>query len=1334
MSDACVRQYTTISDINKMSEQQQLDLSGISNGKRSIKKGSYFLFDQQKKLRWVAILQRGGGFITAEINGNQVNKRGGIKNETQVRDFLDSTEEGSYPIETTKQWNYPKTHLNPQKKVQKQTGTFKRYEIVRAQPPPDVPDVPDTSDETGTAEENDEEEELPPGGFHAGEGEERGSLKKRGRPLRPSVSLKKAHKQRAKRHHNKGEAQDEDEYISDRERPEKRGALSEAEAGGSEDEEAMVQKPRVKRLLMRDRVDEYTFDELQNLSESIADQMRSLRAMQEIRESAVPESVVQQALTGTVAVPSESEPGVPAPADVAVGSVEDTTASAAAPGPVVSSEVQERQEKEVQEAQALAAEESTRVGEKTGSETLADDVEKNAAADEEQKKAEKTAAAERARELEETINAAEGATVSEHQDKKIKADKLSQQQATGIPAETPTVKTHEKADETEEDFQKEGGNAEDNEVNPVAIELGDKDNNGNELMSSELSGTNQNPIDEDAGEPGNDVGANAAAKRDVVRQKDAEMERVDEQRKKEEFKAKQKAEKAAIKLAAKEKKAEAKKAAKEKRKADRTAQIEQNERHKALMAKPDSEMDEAEKKEWEEMLAKYPDGVPFPGAEKEDESIEMIQKDLDVHTVKQGFIDDLMNVLRDIPALREVDTTDAEHESNLQKRAQRAANAQMRLMAKGMNIQRLEAPSKEEIVDIAAREVLRDRFKAGAEGDFAIWTSQTSIAEVGKMQKIVSTKVADMTQEEARDIRGRMKPWWDEFSNILTTRGFEKMERMPTRLIEDPLGDIQLGQKFDPDMTQTELRFLDFMYWAMRSKTELNAMNGRVYWNELLTFSAAMGYNDLSEARINWLITGNWNGDMSGVDFEGMDLLEDEDVQGLGGQTPRIRPMEDVNGGHLTIVSKMITFTPNASQPAPGKNISPSAETAAIKREYRIVDGKVVLVADRTKNLAEQAQASIEGIPSAVSNIADPRFSERGGKSVENVRIVTRRNPNFHPAKPENGPKFITRHEPETGKGKGKKKKGGDDDDDDDDDDNENEFEDVKVADVGAGAHEIGAEIDKAEADRLTASLPFKLYAPIHPQACDRYLGERNYARLGLEAEKYFKSYTQQPFGVTDIQQQYNWNGFVINLYGGMLYAFVTDFNMQPTSPVFGVENGKAVTMEFMELNELISELERYQKKSADRSSRVGDSAVAQEPLEKHLSDFFEGRDEEEKEKMSDANIAMIALPDQGDDPDRKKKDPDDPKPDRPGQTGGGGKGGAVFADDPNNPPTLYRPNKRVRFGADTSSQTLGFGDDEKASRDIEQGVRSGITIKKPRVEVDPKIEMRSMHFRRFNR
>ena len=254
------------------------------------------------------------------------------------------------------------------------------------------------------------------------------------------------------------------------------------------------------------------------------------------------------------------------------------------------------------------------------------------------------------------------------------------------------------------------------------------------------------------------------------------------------------------------------------------------------------------------------------------------------------------------------------------------------------------------------------------------------------------------------------------------------------------------------------------------------------------------------------------------------------------------------------------------------------------------------------------------GLPNSVVNIPDPRFSKRGGKDVPNVRVVTRRNPHYDavvqkalkPGDKNIEPEFITE----------------------------------EVPDVGAGSKDIGAIIAAAQSDRLISSLPSKLYAPIHAQACDRYLGAKNYQRLSLSLERYMKSYSQHPWGPTDFQDMFNWNTYVMALYGQMLYAFVTDIEMQRTTPVFDLGTSEAVGMEYMELNELIAELSSFQQKSEDRGQRVDDANPSRNSIEDHLKNFYDSRDAADKSKMADANAVVIST--KGLDPIPSSLDPDD--------------------------------------------------------------------------------------------
>jgi hypothetical protein len=603
-----------------------------------------------------------------------------------------------------------------------------------------------------------------------------------------------------------------------------------------------------------------------------------------------------------------------------------------------------------------------------------------------------------------------------------------------------------------------------------------------------------------------------------------------------------------------------------------------------------------------------------------DQAMGQASLNLDPVQPSQELIDQILASAASIPGLlTNHGLEEAEHKAKVDALVLRTAQAEKLKMVKGMNVMRMEAPSPEEHLQALTRAELQKRIEEGTEGEFPVFSPSTSFGEIRGIQDALSTQIGTMTLMQQQELLGEIRPWWNEYRTVRTNQAFHDMERMPTNIITSPVGDVQLGAKIPEGMPQEEEQFLFFMYWAMRTK--LQNMESQVAWRDLFKYSAAMGYNDLSQARINWLITGNKDGDTSMIDYENLPYDVKED-----GNTPGIEPLRFISPTHSGVVHRAILGTPTSNAPAPGRNVSPSAAPPATKRDYRVIDGKLVALVSESRTLEEQARFTLDGIPSKVSNIPDPRYSERGGKQVKNVRIITIKNPKYDPKDP-NAREFISRGDLPAGP--------------------DDKFINKEVPDIGAGSKDIDAAIERAEADRLTASLPFKMYAPIHPQACDRYLGERNYARLALPNERYFKSYTQQPFGAEDVQQQFNWNRFVMSTYGPMLYAFVTDQRMQRVDPVFDMTTPDAVTLEFMELNELVGELQRYQSKSADRSSRVGDSAVAQEPIEKHLSDFFDSRDDEEQEKIADANVVMIALPDQ--DPTSSDSTVV-PKPARPGE------------------------------------------------------------------------------------
>lgn len=583
--------------------------------------------------------------------------------------------------------------------------------------------------------------------------------------------------------------------------------------------------------------------------------------------------------------------------------------------------------------------------------------------------------------------------------------------------------------------------------------------------------------------------------------------------------------------------------------------------------------------------------------------------------------------------------TEAETEERVRQKALALVRAKLLVETKGVDVQRMTAPTPGETLSEMARAQVQDAVQKGGAGYMPIFTPAESIASLRQFQS--SEEVMQMTLEEKNRILTMLKPWWNEFRQTRTNQAVMEMQTMPTYVIKSATSSVQLASKVREDMKDTESNFFLFMFWALRAK--MAGGDGEVPWVQFFKFAAAMGYNDLTQAQINWLVTGNPDGEFGldditdyreGLQFTDEAIRERSRTRGL----TRLSFKDQVQ---IDIASAALVHTVEPKTPPPNRNVSPSAGPTSAAKRYRIVDGKLREVVSDTPSLEEAARATIAGIPSSVSNIPDPRFSERGGQMVENVRIVTRRNPKYRPDVPK-GPdnrEFI--HVAGDGANAPSPPS------------TEPEFIEQKIPDVGAGAGAVQAEVQKAEADRLLASLPFKMYAPIHPQACDRYLGVKNYARLSLEPEQYFADYSQHPWGAKDVQQQYDWNAMIMTLYGPMLYAFVTDANMQRTSPVFGMETPQAVTLEYMELNELVVELKAYQMKSADRANRVGDSGAAQTPIEQHLDNFFKDRDRSEQEAMSDANAVIISLPD---------------VPDFPPRPGGGG------GDDPDIPPAPPNP------------------------------------------------------------
>lgn len=293
---------------------------------------------------------------------------------------------------------------------------------------------------------------------------------------------------------------------------------------------------------------------------------------------------------------------------------------------------------------------------------------------------------------------------------------------------------------------------------------------------------------------------------------------------------------------------------------------------------------------------------------------------------------------------------------------------------------------------------------------------------------------------------------------------------------------------------------------------------------------AATGPPDMwSTNRIWWTLTGG--NDASHFDFTGTDI--------------------DSNGEYEVgdIIDKVIQQSGTQAV----VDFPPRNEQAAISNTYIGGDG----LTDFQRSIDRAG----EGRPSAEINLPDPRFSERGGKLVPNTYERQIKNPKYDPRlKPgDKGyePPFITQTLP----------------------------------DIGLGSKDNARERERKEADRLLQGQPVKLYAPIHAQSVDRYLGKVNYARLGLRPEEYLHRYCDLRIAATDITSLFQWNVLAMMGYGPMLYAFVNDAALQRNLPKYPMENPEGVRREFMELYELIKELASYESNAPTRTERVADAA-----------------------------------------------------------------------------------------------------------------------------------------------
>lgn len=498
------------------------------------------------------------------------------------------------------------------------------------------------------------------------------------------------------------------------------------------------------------------------------------------------------------------------------------------------------------------------------------------------------------------------------------------------------------------------------------------------------------------------------------------------------------------------------------------------------------------------------------------------------------------------------------------------------------------------------------------------------------------------TQRRRRELRSK----FETFKTIQVTEGVREMMQMPSILITSPHSTLRAASLVRPDITQEHSTMGTFLFWLLRQETDtLDA----AHWDRFIEYTAATGMGELTPAQINFLITGNIEGNLSdSVKFNNPSYTAVNKPLSSG---PQARSGKFLVGD-IESLDAQIKGSPTPTTQFPASNISP-----------RSLPSDKSVHPDGSNASQRIGQKDLSGVPSMVHNIPDPRYSRRGGQLVPNLRYVTVKNKKYNPKDPRSK-QFITK----------------------------------AVDDVGAGSKDPEHDINIANADRLLKGKPQKLYAPIHAIASDRYLGSRNYQRLSIGIVKYLETYSKQGFTAKDTMKMYKWNQFAMRLYGPSLYAFS---GIEPrTTPVFSPRQSNGVKDEFMELNELITEVSRYQKASTDRADRVDGAGKDERPLEKSLTNFFDKKDVEDKQKLIDANAVVLSLPGGGPvTPSGSGDDPDDHPgllPDKPvtgiddaGQVGfasGPGVQGAFDMPIPDDSTVPFSVHSVSREGTDTPS------------------------------------------------
>lgn len=448
-------------------------------------------------------------------------------------------------------------------------------------------------------------------------------------------------------------------------------------------------------------------------------------------------------------------------------------------------------------------------------------------------------------------------------------------------------------------------------------------------------------------------------------------------------------------------------------------------------------------------------------------------------------------------------------------------------------------------------------------------------------------------QREIAEVRRMMGERFIQYQNEQRFNAVRQQEQMSQLIRMSERGNAQRSYRVREEVPQEQEEQAAFVHWLLR---QLRAGGSLIstHMIALLAAGISSAANMVSANQIWWLLAGGV--DAANFNFENVPIENGE--YDLGAV---IGDIVDQSG-----LQAVVEF--------PARN-----EALSIPNTYRGGDGLTDF--QRSVDRASGKQRA-----SGEINLPDPRFSERGGRLVPNTFERQKKNPKYDPRlKPgDKGyePPYITEELP----------------------------------DVGLGAKDDGREREQAEADRIIATLPVRLYAPIHAQAVDRYLGRQNFARLGVPIVRYMKHFTNLQILPTDIKGLLEWNIVTMIAYGPMFYAFVTDQSMQRNLPTYSLENPEGVQREFMELYELLREYGIYVHAAPSRADRVADVAqsgtanTSQGTLSEQLQQYERDRAIRFAEQGFGPGAVVIQTDETGnappaDEPDQPAVDPNQPDP-----------------------------------------------------------------------------------------